>query len=98
MDTESPDVTVLNVLVEDITGQPADIDDAQAWRDQYDLSFDVLADTDEEWAVSWGDPAGGNYVQHSYTVVNSDGTVAWHADGNSGSTTAAVIDAAEAAY
>ena len=68
---------VLNVLVEDRSFQPADVADAESWHRQLDLQFQVLADTERAWANVWGDPDGGSFIQHSYTLVDADGIVLW---------------------
>lgn len=70
------------MVVEGQSGDPASVEDAAAWRDAYGLTFEVLADSEQAWVQSWGDPAGGGYSQHSYTVVNSDGTVSWRKTGS----------------
>ena len=92
------DVVVLDVLVEDLDGRPASVEDAAAWRDAFGLSFDVLADSDRIWVRRWGDPDGGPYDQHSYTVLNSDGTVAWHRAGFGRDVLIDIVREVEAAY
>lgn len=75
---ETPDVSVINVIVEGVTRAPADVADAAAWRDQFGLrAWDVLADSDEEWVTVWGDGSSRSYQQHSYTVLDREGRVVW---------------------
>lgn len=81
LDADAPDVRILNVLVEDVDGQPADRADAVLWRDTYGLGFDVLPDPEGIWVEEWGDHDGLDWVQHSYTLVDADGRVAWHHNG-----------------
>ena len=73
---------VLNVLVEDRSFQPADVADAESWRRQLDLQFAVLADTERAWAAVWGNPQSRQFVQHSYTLMDSAGIVLWREEEN----------------
>lgn len=86
------------MVVEDIEGRPAQVDDAAAWREAFGLSFDVLADTERQWVRRWGYREGGPYDQHSYTVLNSDGTVAWHRSGFGREVLIEIVREVEAAY
>lgn len=90
-------MVILNVMVEDTGGQPAQVEHAAQWRDQFGLGFEVLADSDETWVNTWGDDGSRNFNQHSYTVLNADLTVAWHELGQSSGTLDALITAAESA-
>lgn len=68
---------MLDVQVEDSNFGPAQVVDAAAWRDRNNLTFPVLADSEEAWVSVWGDPRGGNFTQHSYTLLDPDGIVVW---------------------
>lgn len=92
------DVTVLNVIVQGVSGAPGTVEDAATWRDQFDLPWEVLADSDEAFADEWGDPNSRTYNQHTYTVIDREGRVTWHdfgEDDNVVPSIAAAIDAIE---
>ena len=74
-------MVILNVLVQNVSSSPATVDDAATWREGNDLSFYVLADEEEAWVSVWG--GAGGTSQHSYTVLNRDGTVSWRLDQHS---------------
>ena len=85
-------VEVVNVVVEDELGAPADADAAQRWVDDYDLRWIVGADID--WVDTWGNENDDvTYIQHSYTIIGSDGRVAWRRDGWTNSTHHEIIEA-----
>ncbi|MEN0067504.1 MAG: hypothetical protein AAGA48_35560 [Myxococcota bacterium] len=89
-------MNVLNIIVEGVSRAPGEVEDAAAWRDQFDLRWEVLADTDEEWVMTWGDPGSRTYSQHSYTVLDRQGRVTWQdfgEDANVVSSIAAAVDA-----
>lgn len=69
---------MLNVVVDAVDGSPAQVSDAVAWREQFSLEWEVLADADEEWVQVWGDRGSSTFSQHSYTVIGRDGRVVWH--------------------
>jgi peroxiredoxin len=96
-ETAPDDVVVLDVVVENSDGEPASVADAQLWRDSLEIDFTVLADSDEQWVDAWGNGGSRRFVQHSYTVVGTDGRVAWHDEGHSSGSVDAIIEAAEAA-
>lgn len=73
---------MLNVLVEDRSFQPADVEDADAWRRRLNLTIPVLADTQGGWVAAWGNSQSDFYVQHSYTLVGPDGIVIWREEEN----------------
>ncbi len=93
---QADDVTVLNVIVQGVTSEPGTVQDAMAWRDQFDLPFDVLADSDETWADAWGDPSTRTYTQHSYTVLDREGRVAWHDFGEDGDVVPTIAETVDA--
>lgn len=81
-ETEAPsDVVVLDVVVEDEDGNAADVSDAERWRDAYGLSFTVLADAQGDWVDTWGNASSSYFNQHSNTIIDSTGRVAWHEEG-----------------
>lgn len=84
-------------MVEDRGGNPPTIQDALDWKTSLELTMEVLADSDEAWVEGWGDEDGGIFVQHSYTVIASDGTVTWHSKGQDGDTLDEVITAVQEA-
>ena len=69
------DVEVLTVLTEDTAGNPADSEDCGDLSDYIGATFPILGDEERQWLMSWGGADGTS--QHSYTIVASDGTVAW---------------------
>lgn len=75
MSEADEDVVVLAVMIDVKTEQKA----AQ-FADTYDLTVGVLADPDGDWLKVWG--GNGGTDQHSYTVVDSEGRVSWHKEGN----------------
>lgn len=75
------DLTVLNVVVEDAFAQSATIDSANAWRDEFGLRWEVLADEDRQWIGVWADRADPVFIQHSYTLIDRDGTIVWFSRG-----------------
>jgi hypothetical protein len=82
-ETDAPDdVVVLNVLTQDASGQDAQVDDADRYRERYGLSWHTLADPQGAWMAEWG--AFGGSSQHSYAIVDGDGVILWRkADGGS---------------
>lgn len=89
-------MVLLNVVVEDASHQPAQVSDALLWREQFDLLWPVLADTEEAWVNAWGNANGGTFIQHSYTVLDGDGVVRWRSDGYTAATEVDIIEAVEA--
>jgi peroxiredoxin Q/BCP len=75
-----PDQKALSILIEDSTGDTAQVEDAAAWRERFDLTFPVLADVDREWRTNYS--IEGDLPQRTYVVVDSSGNIAWvQADG-----------------
>lgn len=88
-------MVVLNVVVEDERGNMAELDDAERWKTAFELDFTVLADTQGDWVSVWGNSGSSTFNQHSYTIIDSSGRVAWHQDGWTGTTDEAIIQALE---
>lgn len=89
-------MTVLNIVVEDVSRNPAEVEDAAAWRDQFDLPWEVLADTDETWVTVWGDATSRSFAQHSYTVLDRQGRVVWQDFGEDDDVVPSIAAAVEA--
>lgn len=83
--TSAPDdVEILAILTEDSQANPADAADCEDFIGFTGVTFPVLGDADGEWLAEWG--GAGGTSQHSYTILNTDGTIAWRlADGSSAS-------------
>ena len=86
---------VLNVLTQDASGRDAQEDDAERYRERYDLSWHVLADPDGGWMAEWG--ANGGTSQHSYAVIDGDGVITWRLANGSSTNVSEVEAAVEAA-
>jgi len=86
--TSPDDVVSLTVVIEDNDRDPMTVDQAAVFQDGLDLSIPVLADVDGEWEDEWGG------TRHSYTVIDSDGTVVLHMTGSSGADLDALTEAA----
>lgn len=87
---------VIDVVVEDGDHNTAELSDAEEWKSTFDLSFEVVADEQGEWVDLWGTD-DETFNQHSYTVVDSMGRIAWRADGFTAERVEDIIEAAEAA-
>lgn len=70
---------VVNVLVQDLSGDTPAPADAALWQDELDLTFVVLADVDGEFFPVW-DPEG---VLPVTAVVDPEGVVLWRSAGGS---------------
>lgn len=71
--TEAPDdVVLMSVAVDLETGE-----EAQSFVDAYSLTSMIFADPGEVWLDAWGDRGS----QHTYTIIDSTGHVAWHKTG-----------------
>ncbi|MFT5685975.1 MAG: hypothetical protein ACI8RZ_006930 [Myxococcota bacterium] len=82
--TDAPDdVEIITVLTEDTQANPADADDCADFIDFTGVTFPVLGDAEGDWLSTWG--AAGGTSQHSYTILNTDGTIAWRLDDGSSS-------------
>jgi hypothetical protein len=73
-------LTVISVIEEDAGGNIPDADDAAEWRDQFGLTFVVMADTDESWSEAYMRKKG----EHGNYLLDGDGRITWrqygHAD------------------
>ena len=72
----------VNVLWEDLSGNPPDSADAEAWADQFGLTYTVLADTEGTWYDTWVVPTG---AQFTTVVIDRDGTIVWKKIGETAS-------------
>jgi len=82
------------VVVEDENAEWADVEAAQRWVDSYDLTWVTVAATNGDWVQAWGNVNDSDtFIQHSYTIVGSDGRVAWRRDGYNGATADDIIEA-----
>lgn len=88
-------MVVFNVLTQQNDGSPAEQENAANWHDGLELSFDVLADYEGAWQFYWGGAYGTS--QHSYTVIDSSGKIAWRVDTGQQAALDDIIAAAEAA-
>ena len=81
------------MVVEDEYAEWADVEAAQRWVESYDLTWVTVAATNGDWVQAWGNVNDSNtYIQHSYTIVGSDGRVAWRRDGNTSATADDIIE------
>lgn len=88
---------IVNVVVQNETGGNASVEDAQRWQDARGTDdWVVLAHGQEGWVEEWGNEGSTTYTQHSYTVLDRDGFVAWHETGFTGGRAQDIIDAVEA--
>lgn len=92
IDSAPEDLTVLNVMIENTQGNLTDSADAMDFKSSLGFEWEVLADPEGAWVSDWG------MVQHSYTVLNSDGTVAWRRVDGGSPKAADIAEAIEAAY
>ena len=67
------DIRAWDVLVEDLSGELPDQDDAAIWRESLGLSMPVLT-ASEKVHADWFDPAVGPFV-----VVVDEGVITWRA-------------------
>jgi hypothetical protein len=87
-------VEIVDVVTQEESGNQPDAAAAQRWVDEFGLTWVTVADVDGDWLADWGnanDP--DTFTQHSYTIIGSDGRVAWRRDGNDGSTDEDIIEA-----
>lgn len=78
--------------MEDEFGDPADADAAQRWIEDNDLRWIVGAASN--WVDVWGNANDDStFTQHSYTILGSDGRVAWRRDGWTTTTDDDIIEA-----
>lgn len=76
-ETSAPDdVVILDVVVQNPDYETPMVSDAADFVDAFDLSMTVVADVDGTWWDAWG-PS-----RHSFTVIDSNGTVTWHQQGS----------------
>lgn len=81
----------MTVVIEDNNRGAISVEEAAAFKDGLDLSYTVLADVDGDWFDGWGE------TRHSYTVIDSDGTIVFHTLRSSGGLVDDLVDAALAA-
>ncbi len=81
----------MTVVIEDNNRSNISLEEAASFKGGLDLSFTVLADVDGDWFDGWGE------TRHSYTVIDSNGTIVWHELRNSGRLVDDLVDAALAA-
>ena len=81
----------MTVVIEDNNRGDISVEEAASFKAGLDLSYTVLADVDGDWFDGWGE------TRHSYTVIDSDGTVVFHVLRNSGDLVGDLVDAALAA-
>lgn len=81
-----PDMIVLNVLVDDNDFEIPDQADAQAWRDEYELTYPVLYDESESFATRWTP----SHTVPATWVLSENGRVAW-SEGRTDSTRASEV-------
>ncbi len=94
--TSAPDdVEVLTVLTQDAQANDADAADAADFVGFTGVTFPVLGDADGEWLATWGGADGTS--QHSYTILNTNGTIAWRQDDGTSSSVAMLSAMMEAA-
>lgn len=90
------DQLAISVVIEDATGDTADLEDARRWEETYGLTFPVLADVDEQWrAVYQG--ASEAYPQRTYMVVDSSGVIVYLDQDGSRGRRSDMVDAIDAA-
>jgi hypothetical protein len=88
------DVVIVDVVVENESGDNSSVKDAQRWQDARGIEdWTVLANGKEGWVEVWGNEGSDTYIQHSYTVLDREGRVHWHATGFGGTRYQDIIDA-----
>ncbi|HCH64288.1 MAG TPA: hypothetical protein DFR83_15900 [Deltaproteobacteria bacterium] len=95
VESAEPDQLAVSVLVEDTTGDSADLEDANAWRERHGLTFPVLADVDRSWRDLYS--TGGDYPQRTYIVVDSEGVIVFFKQDGDRARRSELIDAVNAA-
>ncbi len=82
------------MVVEDEYAEWADVAAAERWVADYGLTWVTVAATNGDWVQAWGNVNDSDtFIQHSYTIVGSDGRVAWRRDGYSSATADDIIEA-----
>ncbi len=72
----------------------ADTAAAQRWVDSYDLTWVTVAATNGDWVQAWGNSNDSTtFIQHSYTIIGTNGRVAWRRDGYTTATADDIIAA-----
>lgn len=85
---------MVDVVVEDELGAWADAEAAARWVEDWSLRWVTVAATNGDWVQAWGNVNDSEtFLQHSYTIVNSNGTVAWRRDGFTSATADDIIEA-----
>ena len=85
---------VVDVVVEDEFSEWADAEAAARWAEDYSLRWITVAATNGDWVDAWGNVNdSATFIQHSYTIINSDGRVAWRRDGHTSTTADDLIEA-----
>lgn len=85
---------IVDIVVQNENGEDASIEDAQRWQEERSIEdWTVLAGGQSGWVDVWGNPDSDTYIQHTYTVLDRDGRVTWHATGFSPTRHEDIIDA-----
>ncbi len=88
---------IVDVVVQNETGDNASVEDAQRWQDARGIpDWTVLAGGQDGWVDVWGNASSDTYIQHSYTVIDREGRVAWHDSGFTPTRHQDIIDALNA--
>lgn len=88
------DVEVVDVVVMDESGEWADRAAAARWAEDHGLRWVTVAATDGAWVEAWGNSNDSDtFIQHSCTILRSDGRVGWRRDGYSDATSDDLVEA-----
>jgi len=90
------DQRAISVLIEDATGDTADLEDARSWKESHGLTFPVLADVERAWSEIYRGEAE-EYPQRTYMVVDSSGVIVYLVQDGSRGRRSELVDAINAA-
>lgn len=81
-------MSVMTVVIADNNRGDISVEEAATFKEGLGVSYTVLADVNGEWFDGWGE------TRHSYTVIDSDGTIVFHQLRSSGGLVDDLVDAA----
>ena len=88
---------VINVSAQTADREPAQPEDLAAWAEWHGGGWLDLADSEESWVAVWQNTTSDYFFAQSYTVIGTDGLVAYRQDGAQRTTLEELIEAVQAA-
>jgi len=83
----------MNVVMQNVGGQPPTVEETAEWRDSFDLSYPVLADTEGSWEGVYI-PDGESFATY---LIDRDGVIIWQEYGEELATLTRATEQVEAA-